>query len=50
MPKGYEMHVPCISEIYLGQGTCILNPGENPDYSNYDSLTVIETISCLSIL
>jgi len=23
MPLGHEMHVPCINEIYLGQGTCI---------------------------
>ena len=29
MPLGYIMHVPSVSEIYLGQGTSIWNPGEN---------------------
>ena len=29
MLQGYAMHVPSISEIYLGSGTCIINPGEN---------------------
>ena len=27
--QGHAMHVPSMSEIYLGSGLCIINPGDN---------------------
>ena len=35
MPKGHAMHVPSVSEIYLGSGPCIINPGELCAASKY---------------
>ena len=29
MPQGHVMHVPSVSELYLGSGLGIINPGEN---------------------